>query len=86
MKAKYSLPARIFMGLEGFCSIRVVLIVVMHIFMKGGLLMGYLKGMEEKFSKMEPFMKEALGLDSKMVQDLESRWKQIMRMTTKELK
>jgi len=67
MKAKYSLQARIFMGLEGFCSIREVLIVEMHIFMKVGLLMDYLKGMEEKFSKMVPFMKEALGLDSKMV-------------------
>jgi len=86
MKAKYSLQARIFMGLEGFYSIRVVLIVEMHIFMKVGLLMDYLKVMEEKFSKMGRFMKETLGLDSKMVQDPESRWKQIMRMTTKELK
>ena len=86
MKVKYSSLARIFMGLEEFYSIKVVLIVEIHIFMKGGLSMDYLKDMEEKFSKMEPFMKEALGLDSKMVQDLESRWKQIMRMIIKELK
>ena len=86
MKDKFSLPARIFMGLEEFYIIRAALIVEMHIFMKAGLLMDYLKGMEGRFSKMEPFMKEALGLGWKMGQDLELNWKQIMKMITKGLK
>lgn len=71
MRVKYSSLAKTFMGLEEFCNIRVVLIAETHIFMKDGLSMDYLKGTEEKFSKMEPFMKVALGLDSKMEQDLE---------------
>ena len=62
MKDRYSLLVRIFMGLEEFYNIRVVLIVEMLIFMKVGSLMDYLKGMEGRFSKMEQFTKEALGL------------------------
>lgn len=55
-------------------------------FMKGGLLMDYLKALEGRYSKMEPFMKEALGSAWKTEQGLESRWNQIMIMITKGLK
>ena len=86
MKDRYLLPVRIFMGLEGFYSFKGALIVEMLTFMKVGLLMDYLKGMEGRFNKMELFMKEPLGLDSKMVRALELRSRQIMRMTIKGLK